>query len=87
MLQIHVLAGKIIIYRRLNPLKFIAGIVVSSGVQKGGEQGGLVEIVAALFEQGQLRTLFGAEIMHIANVVVDVVENLRRVVLQAFASA
>ena len=63
--------------------ELVGQIRVTRASQQRSQKGGLIKVIAAAFEQRQLRALFRAEIVLIADVVMDVIVNALRVVLQS----
>ena len=82
MVQVVIYVSWIVIGNHL-PAKLILKIGATRRAQQSNQQGTLVKIVAAFFQQGQFRPLFCAVIKHEFDVVMDIIEYQLRIVLQA----
>ena len=79
--MVQVLWFVIGVVRYFHPSKLVLGAIPGRLKQRRKKRA-LVKIIAAAFKQSQFRSFLRAEIMHVSNLVMHVIENPRRVIAQ-----
>ena len=79
--MVEVVLVRRVVIRHYHPPKLVLRRI-AGGLKQRRQERALVKIIAAALKERQFRPFLGAEIMHVANLVMHKIENARRVAAQ-----